>query len=118
MGCAASTDAVPGADTGAPTRDTGRPAVRLAGPVSLGSAYELAPGVALRRERFGALAYSYADRRLTFLKSPELAALVESLGDHRSLVACLEAQGVPPSRWPALQEACAQLLSTGVLRAR
>lgn len=32
--------------------------------------YRLAPGMALRREAFGGIAYSYADRRLQTIRSP------------------------------------------------
>jgi putative mycofactocin binding protein MftB len=38
--------------------------------------YELHPDVALRPEPFGALAYHYGNRRLTFLRSHELVDLV------------------------------------------
>ena len=40
--------------------------------------YGLHPQLALRPERFGALAYHYGNRRLTFLKSPQLTAIVEA----------------------------------------
>ena len=55
--------------------------------------YGLHPQLALRPEKFGALAYHYGNRRLTFLKSPQLTAIVESLGDHPSVDAALEAHG-------------------------
>ena len=76
----------PAADTAAaapcaPWVDPGRP-------------YSLHPQVALRPEPFGALAYHYGNRRLTFLRSPALVALVRSLAEHPSMAAALE----PP--WP------------------
>lgn len=40
------------------------------------------PAVALRDESFGALAYHYRNRRLVFLKSRELVALVVDLEHH------------------------------------
>ena len=43
------------------------------------SAWALHRQVALRPEEFGALAYHYGNRRLVFLKSPALVALVSSL---------------------------------------
>ena len=47
-------------------------------------AWRLDPDVALRPERFGALAYHYGTRRLTFLRSVLLADVVRALGDlHR-----------------------------------
>ena len=42
-------------------------------------AWRLHPQVALRDESFGALAYHYGTRRLLFLKSPTLVALVSAL---------------------------------------
>jgi putative mycofactocin binding protein MftB len=41
--------------------------------------YGLNPQVALRDEAFGALAYDFGNRRLTFLKSPQLVILVRQL---------------------------------------
>jgi putative mycofactocin binding protein MftB len=41
--------------------------------------YQLDPRVALRPEPFGALAYHYGSRRLTFLRSKRLAELVGGL---------------------------------------
>ena len=38
--------------------------------------------VALRPEPFGALAYHYGNRRLVFLKHPDLVRVVEALADH------------------------------------
>ena len=45
-----------------------------------GRAYEKHPQVAIRREGFGGLAYHFGNRRLVFLKAPELVTLVEALG--------------------------------------
>ena len=42
------------------------------------AAYPLHERVALRPEPFGALAYHYGNRRLNFLRAPELVALVEA----------------------------------------
>ena len=58
--------------------------------------------MALRPERFGALAYHYGNRRLTFLKSPQLTAIVEDLGEHPSVDAALDAHGVAPGQRPAM----------------
>ena len=46
-------------------------------------AWRVHPQIALRDESFGALAYHYGNRRLTFLKSPQLAAIVDR--GHREL---------------------------------
>lgn len=46
--------------------------------------YELSDAVSLRDESFGALAYHHVTRRLVFLKSRELVALVRRLGEFDS----------------------------------
>ncbi|TCP54133.1 putative mycofactocin binding protein MftB [Tamaricihabitans halophyticus] len=51
--------------------------------------YQLNPSVALRPEPFGALAYHFGNRRLSFLKAPELVTFVRELGSHPSLGAAL-----------------------------
>jgi mycofactocin biosynthesis protein MftB len=69
--------------------------------------YELHPDVALRPEPFGALAYHYGSRRLTFLRSPLLVEVVRSLPDHPSVRAALGA--VPGERRPGFMRALASL---------
>jgi putative mycofactocin binding protein MftB len=96
MGCAASTE------TGF---DPARP-------------YELHPDVALRPEPFGALAYHYGNRRLTFLRSPELVRLVAELGSHPSVTASMASIGVAPDRQPSLVRALASLAGSDVVRER
>ncbi len=51
-------------------------------PFQPGLGYRLNPDVALRAEPFGALAYHFGTRRLSFLKAPELVELVRGLGCH------------------------------------
>jgi putative mycofactocin binding protein MftB len=80
--------------------------------------YGLHPQLALRPEKFGALAYHYGNRRLTFLKSPQLTAIVESLGNHPSVDAALEAHGVSGAQRPALLRALARLESSEVIGVR
>jgi putative mycofactocin binding protein MftB len=45
----------------------------------------------LRDESFGALAYHHGNRRLVFLKSPELVQLVRSLADYDSADEAIDA---------------------------
>jgi len=59
--------------------DTERPFDRNRRGFDPGSAYRLSQQVALREEPFGALAYHYGNRRLTFLRSPSLVDLVRGL---------------------------------------
>jgi putative mycofactocin binding protein MftB len=83
-----------------------------------GRPYRLHPQLALRPEKFGALAYHYGNRRLTFLKSRQLTAIVESLGDHASVDAALQAHGVSAAQRPAMLRALARLESSEVIGAR
>lgn len=81
-------------------------------------ALELHPQVALRPEPFGALAYHYGNRRLVFLKHPDVVEVAQHLGDHPSLQATLEACGIAPTRWPAFDQAFASLESSDIVRER
>jgi putative mycofactocin binding protein MftB len=83
-----------------------------------GRPYALHPQLALRPEKFGALAYHYGTRRLTFLKSPQLTAIVESLGEHPSVDAALDAHDVTAAQRPALLQALARLESSEVIGVR
>jgi putative mycofactocin binding protein MftB len=65
--------------------------------------------VALRPEPFGALAYHYGNRRLTFLRSPDLVALVERLADEPSARAAFDAAGIDAKRWPSFEKALTSL---------
>ena len=79
------------------------------------SSYRLHERVALRPEPFGALAYHYGNRRLNFLRAPELVALVESLDDHDSVLAAFDAAGIDPRRWPSFEKALASLAASDFL---
>lgn len=81
-------------------------------------AYRVDAQVAIRPEPFGALAYHYGNRRLTFLRSPELVELVRDLERHDSLDAALAASPVAPARWPSFRAALASLVASEVVRAR
>ena len=78
--------------------------------------YALDPDVALRPEPFGALAYHYRSRRLTFLRSTLLAELVRHLGDHTSVEDALAA-AVPEPRRPSYRKALASLAESRFIRA-
>lgn len=83
----------------------------------LNSAYGLVDEVALRPEPFGALAYHYGNRRLVFLRHPDLLEVVNSLGDHDDLRSCLEQCGITPERWPSFCAAIESLIAADMLRA-
>jgi putative mycofactocin binding protein MftB len=60
----------------------------------LDEAWTLSPSVALRPEPFGALAYHFGNRKLTFLKTPALVHVVRGLGEHADVRSALVAAGV------------------------
>jgi putative mycofactocin binding protein MftB len=77
-----------------------------------------ARSVALRPEPFGALVYSFSTRKLTFLKSHQLVTVVETLGDHPSALAAIEAGGVPEAQRPAYVRALADLARSNMIEER
>jgi putative mycofactocin binding protein MftB len=82
-----------------------------------GQAYEKHPQVAIRLEGFGGLAYHYGNRRLVFLKAPELVTLVESLADYPTAREALSAC-VPAPRQKSCEQALASLLTSSIIRPR
>jgi putative mycofactocin binding protein MftB len=86
--------------------------------VILDQAWSLSPSVALRHERFGALAYHFGNRKLTFLKQPELLTVMRALGEHPDARSALEASGVPGSQYPAYAMALEELAAIDVIRPR
>ena len=85
---------------------------------SLERPWALSPQVALRRERFGALAYHFGTRRLSFLKSPALLTVVESLGDAPSAREACRRAGLTPAELPAYATALQTLASSRMIRPR
>lgn len=81
----------------------------------LGVALALHPQVALRPEPFGALAYHYGNRRLVFLKHPDMVAVARALGDHATFAGALRACGVAESRWPSFVSAFQSLQESQVV---
>jgi putative mycofactocin binding protein MftB len=81
----------------------------------LDRALALHPRVALRPEPFGALAYHYDNRRLTFLRHPDVVRVVGALADHASVRDALVACDVAPSRWPSFERALTTLVASDVL---
>jgi mycofactocin biosynthesis protein MftB len=78
--------------------------------------YQLNPQVALRPEPFGALAYHFGNRKLSFLKVPELVDLVRGLGEHASVEEAL--LGVAEDRRAQYRRALASLAATDMIRPR
>lgn len=80
-----------------------------------GERWRLHPRVALRPEPFGALAYHYDNRRLNFLRSPDLVHLVETLGDHPDPRQAFTAAGLDERRWPSFERALEALARSDFL---
>ncbi|WP_367320291.1 mycofactocin biosynthesis chaperone MftB [Streptomyces sp. HUAS ZL42] len=75
--------------------------------------YRLNPSVALRPEPFGALAYHFGNRRLSFLKAPELVGLVRELDRHPSAGDALAR--VPDARRNTFLRALASLAAADMI---
>ena len=84
--------------------------------VHLDESWALAPSVALRPEPFGALAYHFGNRKLIFLKRPELVAVVRALGSAGDVRSALVAGGVPEDSWPAYVTALEGLAASDMIR--
>jgi putative mycofactocin binding protein MftB len=85
--------------------------------MTLDARLTLADGVALRPEPFGALAYDFDTRRLTFLKRPELLRVLQSLDGQRPLRDVLTACGIPRQEWVAFDAAMTRLIDSAMVRA-
>jgi mycofactocin biosynthesis protein MftB len=75
----------------------------------------LHPQIALRPESFGALAYHYGNRRLSFLKSRRLLAVVEGLAEHPDAAAACRAAGVGEEELPSYRRALAALAASEMI---
>ncbi|HEX3566036.1 MAG TPA: mycofactocin biosynthesis chaperone MftB [Acidimicrobiales bacterium] len=77
-----------------------------------GRPWALSPQVALRPESFGALAYHFGTRRLSFLKSRRLLAVVEGLEAAPDTTTACRAAGVAVAELPSYRAALATLASS------
>lgn len=77
--------------------------------------YRLHERVVLRPEPFGALAYHHGNRRLNFVRSPELVQLVRTLDRHPSVRAAFDACAIEDRWWPSFERALAALAASEVL---
>jgi putative mycofactocin binding protein MftB len=86
--------------------------------VTLDGAYAVDAQVAIRPEPFGALCYHYGNRRLTFLRSPDLLAVVRRLDEAPTVADALRDAGVAEHRWPTFVTALDSLAASEMLHAR
>ena len=77
--------------------------------------YALHPQVGLRDEAFGALAYHYGNRRLTFLNDARLVTVVRTVADHDDVESALSAVGIPDQQRPAFLKALQRLADAEIL---
>lgn len=87
-------------------------------PIDLERAWTTHERVALRPEPFGALAYDFDTRRLSFLKSRKLLDVVRSLGDHPTARDACAAAGVTERELPAYMRALEALADARMIRER
>jgi putative mycofactocin binding protein MftB len=81
----------------------------------LDRAWTLDPRVSLRPESFGALAYHFGTRRLSFLKSRRLLNVVQQLGEQPTGADACRAAEVTEAEMPAYETALARLAATGMI---
>jgi putative mycofactocin binding protein MftB len=89
------------------------PTVAVADP--LDRRLRLHPSVSLRPERFGALAYSFDTRKLSFIKHPDLLRVVESLDGVTTVRERLVAADIAEARWSSFVTALATLEASEML---
>jgi len=87
-------------------------------PDVLEGGWELSPSVQLRPEPFGALAYDFTTRQLSFLKSPALVDVVRGLAQAPSVDAALTHAGVPEASHDSYVSALRTLARTGLIKER
>ncbi|HTW21567.1 MAG TPA: mycofactocin biosynthesis chaperone MftB [Mycobacteriales bacterium] len=86
-------------------------------PFDLDRSWRLHPSVAVRPESFGALLYHFGTRRLSFLKSPKLLDVVQSLEGASTARAACAIAGVAPADLPSYQRALATLAASDMILA-
>jgi mycofactocin biosynthesis protein MftB len=83
--------------------------------IDLDGRWRLDPQVALRPERFGALAYHFGTRRLSFLKSRRLLDVVRGLEAAPDPIAACRAAGVEEAELPGYRRALETLADSGMI---
>ena len=75
----------------------------------------LSSKVALRPEPFGALAYHFGNRKLTFLKRPELVEVVRRLDGAQSLRLILTECSIPQDLWNVYTDSLTRLMDSEMI---
>jgi mycofactocin biosynthesis protein MftB len=84
-------------------------------PFDLDRAWQLHEQVAIRPERFGALLYHFGTRRLSFLKSTTLVAVVDGLAAAPSARAACQGAGVAAGEMSTYEHALASLAASNTI---
>ena len=84
-------------------------------PIDLERPWRVGPQVALRPEPFGALAYHFGTRRLSFIKTRKLLAVVQALAEQPSGREACRVAGVSDSELPTYTRALETLASSGMI---
>jgi putative mycofactocin binding protein MftB len=79
--------------------------------------WRLSPQVSLREEPFGALAYHHVTRRLVFVKSNELVALLRALENFDSAASAIR-DLIAPAEHDRYERALGSLATSGVIDGR
>jgi len=87
-------------------------------PFELERPWQLDRQVAIRPEPFGALAYHFGTRRLSFLKSRKLLDVVRALEEQPTALAACRSAGVTETELPVYRRALATLASSGMVVAQ
>ncbi len=83
-----------------------------------GRGWRLHPQVAVRPEPFGALLYHFGTRKLSFLKSRTILALVESLDEHPDVRTACRAAGIDDDAQSPYLHALGVLADSNMIVAR
>jgi putative mycofactocin binding protein MftB len=83
--------------------------------IDLDAPYRLDERVAIRPEPFGALAYHFGNRRLTFLRSPDIVAVVQGLDGSSTVADALRAASIDEARWPSFTKALDSLAGSDMI---
>jgi mycofactocin biosynthesis protein MftB len=81
----------------------------------LDAAWRLHPQVSVRPERFGALLYHFGTRRLSFVKTPELFAVITALDSQPTARAACAQAGVGPAELPGYARALGTLAASQMI---
>ena len=86
--------------------------------VAEAAAWRLSDSVALRPEPFGALAYDFHTRKLSFLKTPTLVDVVRRLGESTTVGDALSGAGVADAERASYLTALDTLAAGGLIEER